>query len=100
MYCKSMRYIRVMYSFCLQVVSIVLGAGAFIAEIQQTSDVTYRIYDFNRKDDQGKTRELHTDLAREAINYEVLDDYRTKYEARTGRTGRTSSLSLLYHLYL
>lgn len=58
-----------------------IGAGAFIAEIQQTSDITYRIYDFNRKDDKGKTRELHTDLAREAINYEVLDDYRTQYDA-------------------
>ena len=58
-----------------------IGAGAVIAEIQQTSDITYRIYDFNRKDANGKTRELHTDLAREAINYEVLDDYRTKYEA-------------------
>ena len=57
-----------------------IGAGSFIAEIQQTSDITYRIYDFNRKDANGKTRELHTDLAREAINYEVLDDYRTKYE--------------------
>ena len=56
------------------------GTGSFIAEIQQTSDITYRIYDFNRKDANGKTRELHTDLAREAINYEVLDDYRTKYE--------------------
>ena len=41
-----------------------IGAGAFIAEIQQTSDITYRIYDFNRKDANGKTRELHTDLAR------------------------------------
>jgi len=58
-----------------------IGAGAFIAEIQQTSDITYRIYDFNRKDAKGNTRELHTDLAREAINYEVLDDYRTKYDA-------------------
>ena len=57
-----------------------IGAGAFIAEIQQTSDITYRIYDFNRKDANGKTRELHTDLAQEAIDYEVLDDYRTKYE--------------------
>ena len=58
-----------------------IGAGAFIAEIQQTSDITYRIYDFNRKDAKGNMRELHTDLAREAINYEVLDDYRTKYDA-------------------
>jgi mannose-6-phosphate isomerase len=58
-----------------------IGAGAFIAEIQQTSDITYRIYDFNRKDADGKTRELHTDLARKAIDYEVLSDYRTQYEA-------------------
>jgi mannose-6-phosphate isomerase len=58
-----------------------IGAGAFIAEIQQTSDITYRIYDFNRKDANGKTRELHTELACEAIDYEVLDDYRTRYEA-------------------
>lgn len=57
-----------------------IGAGAFIAEIQQTSDITYRIYDFNRKDANGKTRELHTSKALDAINYEVLDDYRTKYE--------------------
>ena len=58
-----------------------IGAGAFIAEIQQTSDITYRIYDFDRKDANGKTRELHTDLAREAIDYDVLDDYRTHYDA-------------------
>lgn len=58
-----------------------IGAGAFIAEIQQTSNITYRIYDFNRKDDKGNPRELHTELAREAIDYEVLDDYRTQYEA-------------------
>lgn len=57
-----------------------IGAGAFIAEIQQTSDVTYRIFDFNRKDAEGKTRELHTELAKDAIDYEVLDDYRTYYE--------------------
>lgn len=57
-----------------------IGAGAFIAEIQQTSDITYRIYDFNRTDAQGNKHELHTELAREAINYEVLDDYRTQYE--------------------
>lgn len=58
-----------------------IGAGAFIAEIQQTSDITYRIFDFNRKDANGKTRELHTELAKDAIDYEVLDDYRTHYES-------------------
>ena len=58
-----------------------IGAGSFIAEIQQTSDLTYRIYDFDRRDANGKSRELHVEQAKEAINYEVLDDYRTKYEA-------------------
>jgi mannose-6-phosphate isomerase len=57
-----------------------IGGGILIAEIQQTSDITYRIYDFNRKDATGKPRELHTELAREAIDYEVLADYRTDYE--------------------
>lgn len=57
-----------------------IGAGSFIAEIQQTSDITYRIYDFNRKDANGNTRELHTELAKDAIDYEVLNDYRTHYE--------------------
>lgn len=58
----------------------VLVPGHLLPEIQQTSDITYRIYDFNRKDANGKTRELHTSQALDAINYEVLDDYRTKYE--------------------
>lgn len=58
-----------------------IGAGAFIAEIQQTSDITYRIYDFNRKDADGNTRELHTELAKGAIDYTVLPDYRTRYAA-------------------
>lgn len=44
------------------------GAGSFIAEIQETSDITYRIYDFNRRDAQGNTRELHTELANGAID--------------------------------
>jgi len=56
-----------------------IGAGCFIAEIQETSNITYRIYDFDRRGKDGKTRELHTDLAQKAINYEVLNDYRTKY---------------------
>lgn len=58
-----------------------IGAGVFLAEIQQSSDITYRIYDYNRKDANGKTRDLHVELAKDAINYEVLDDYRTQYEA-------------------
>ena len=54
-------------------------SGSFIAEIQQTSDVTYRIYDYKRKDKNGNSRELHTKEAAEAIDYTVLDDYRTEY---------------------
>ena len=54
-------------------------SGSFIAEIQQTSDVTYRIYDYKRNDKNGNYRELHTKEAAEAIDYTVLDDYRTEY---------------------
>ena len=54
-------------------------AGCFIAEIQQTSDITYRIYDYNRKDSNRNSRKLHTELAKEAINYKVYHNYRTIY---------------------
>ena len=57
-----------------------IGTGCFIAEIQQTSDITYRIYDFNRPGLDGQPRELHTELSKDAIDYTVLEDYRTKYE--------------------
>ena len=50
-----------------------IGAGTVIAEIQQTSDITYRIFDFNRKDAQGNERELHVNYALDAINYNVVD---------------------------
>lgn len=62
-----------------------IGAGCFLAEIQQTSDVTYRIYDFKRKDKNGNYRELHIKLAAESINYQVEDDYRTLYVERQNR---------------
>jgi mannose-6-phosphate isomerase len=50
-----------------------IGAGLVVAEIQQTSDITYRIYDFDRVDASGNTRELHIDLALEAINYNTVE---------------------------
>ena len=59
-----------------------IGAGCFIAEIQQTSNITYRIYDYNRKDANGNGRELHTELAKDAIDYTLYPDYRTHYEAK------------------
>lgn len=58
-----------------------IGAGCFLAEIQQTSDATYRIYDFKRKDKNGNYRELHTQQAAECIDYTVQQDYRTDYVA-------------------
>jgi len=56
-----------------------IGKGCFLAEIQQTSDTTYRIYDFKRKDKDGNYRELHTKEAAECINYNVESDYQTAY---------------------
>ncbi len=56
-----------------------IGAGILLAEIQQTSDVTYRIYDWDRKDKEGNERELHTDLALDAIDYSVKNNYKTGY---------------------
>jgi len=52
-----------------------IGSGMLIAEIQQTSDITYRVFDFNRTDAQGNPRELHTELALDAIEYTVRNDY-------------------------
>ena len=59
-----------------------IGAGCFLAEIQETSDITYRIYDFKRKDKEGNYRKLHTKEAAACIDYTVYPDYRTKYEPR------------------
>mgnify|MGYP002620402936 FL=1 len=56
-----------------------IGAGCYLAEIQQTSDVTYRIYDYGRRDKNGNLRELHTKEAAESIDYRVLPDYRQAY---------------------
>jgi len=56
-----------------------IGAGVLLAEIQQTSDVTYRVFDFNRRDREGNLRELHTSLAVDAIDYEKKDDFKVDY---------------------
>lgn len=57
-----------------------IGKGLLIAEIQQTSDITYRIYDFDRKDDHGNLRELHTEEAVDAIDYNFYEAYKTPYQ--------------------
>lgn len=57
-----------------------IGAGLVVAEIQQTSDITYRLYDFDRVDDKGNSRELHVDLALDAINYNKIETHK-KYDS-------------------
>lgn len=55
-----------------------IGAGNLLVEIQESSDITYRIFDYNRKDSNGKTRELHTLQAKDAIDFKVCDSYKAK----------------------
>lgn len=57
-----------------------IGAGNLLAEIQETSDITYRVYDFDRRDAQGHLRQLHTAEAKDAIDYNAYDDYKTTYD--------------------
>ena len=59
-----------------------IGAGCYLAEIQQTSDITYRIYDYGRPGLDGRPRQLHTREAKDAIDYGVYPDYRTHYEPK------------------
>lgn len=80
MCCKSTRFIREMFSSFLRDVYTALVRGRSSLKFSKLPTSLTVSTVFNRKDANGKTRELHTDLAREAINYEVLDDYRTKYE--------------------
>jgi mannose-6-phosphate isomerase len=63
-----------------------IGKGILLAEIQQTSDVTYRIYDYDRRDAEGNPRELHTDLAVDAIDYTIHPEYKTNYEPKVNQS--------------
>ncbi len=56
-----------------------IGAGVMLAEIQQTSDITYRVYDWDRQDSEGNYRELHTEEAIDAIDYKAQASYKTLY---------------------
>ena len=58
-----------------------VGAGILLAEIQQTSDITYRIYDWDRVDEQGNPRETHTELALDALDFKHSESYRTDYNS-------------------
>ncbi|WP_299129319.1 type I phosphomannose isomerase catalytic subunit [uncultured Winogradskyella sp.] len=59
-----------------------IGAGVLLAEIQQTSDVTYRVYDWDRVDDEGNERKLHNEIAIDAFKFNMKDDFRIEYEKR------------------
>jgi mannose-6-phosphate isomerase len=79
-----------------------LGPGLLLAEIQQTSDTTYRIYDWDRVDSEGKSRELHTDLALEAIDFSPVESYRTQYRQVVNKPATLAdcpffTTNLLYH---
>ncbi|MEK6477688.1 type I phosphomannose isomerase catalytic subunit [Catalinimonas sp. 4WD22] len=68
-----------------------IGKGLLLAEIQQTSDITYRIYDFDRTDAQGNKRELHVDEALDAIDYRHYEAYKTKYEPKLNEAVKLAS---------
>ncbi|MDO4881092.1 MAG: mannose-6-phosphate isomerase [Capnocytophaga sp.] len=68
-----------------------IGAGILLAEIQQTSDITYRVYDFDRKDKNGNLRELHTELALDAIDYQKKDDFKVDYSTTENQINKMVS---------
>ena len=68
-----------------------IGKGVLVAEIQQTSDVTYRIFDYNRKDANGNERELHTDLALDAIGFYHMDTYKADYKKEKNKSSELVS---------
>ncbi|MCX7550605.1 type I phosphomannose isomerase catalytic subunit [Xanthomarina sp. F2636L] len=68
-----------------------IGAGVLLAEIQQTSDVTYRVYDWDRVDDKGNFRELHNDLALEAFDFNMPDNFRIAYNKTENKLNKMIS---------
>jgi mannose-6-phosphate isomerase len=65
-----------------------IGAGVLLIEVQQASDITYRIYDWDRVDEKGNPRQLHTDLALDAIDYQFHENYKTQYETELNKTSK------------
>lgn len=68
-----------------------IGAGVMLAEIQQTSDITYRVYDWDRKDANGNKRELHNELALDAIGFDMEDDFRVAYQKEKNHSNKIVS---------
>ncbi len=77
-----------------------IGAGVLLAEIQQTSDITYRIYDWDRVDAEGNSRELHTDLALDAIDFEKKDDFKREYTSKENQSNNIASCEYFTTNYL
>ena len=77
-----------------------IGAGVMVAEIQQTSDITYRVYDWDRVDDQGNARELHNDLAIDAINFDMPDNFRVSYNKEENKSNKMVSCQYFNTSYL
>ena len=77
-----------------------IGGGILLAEIQQTSDITYRIYDWDRVDKEGNSRELHTELALDAIDFEKKDDYKLEYEHVENQSSEIASCEYFTTNYL
>lgn len=77
-----------------------IGRGVLIAEIQQTSDITYRVYDWDRKDDNGNSRELHTDLALDALDYNTKDDFRLIYNRKKNTANEVADCNYFTTNYL
>ncbi|CAL66663.1 type I phosphomannose isomerase catalytic subunit [Christiangramia forsetii] len=77
-----------------------IGGGVLLAEIQQTSDITYRIYDWDRVDVEGKSRELHTALAIDAIDFKKNDDYKLIYDAEVNASSEIVSCEYFTTNYL
>ncbi len=77
-----------------------IGAGVMLAEIQQTSDITYRVYDWDRVDDQGNERELHNDLAIDAFNFNMPDNFRVSYDKDENKSNKMVSCPYFTTNYL
>jgi mannose-6-phosphate isomerase len=77
-----------------------IGKGILLAEIQQTSDITYRIYDWNRTDAEGNPRELHTDLALDAIDFKIPAHFETSYTKTKNSTNKVNETPYFSTNYL
>ena len=77
-----------------------IGSGVMVAEIQQTSDITYRVYDWDRVDDNGNERELHNDLAIDAFDFNMPENFRVKYAKEKNKSNEMVSCKYFTTNYL